>query len=90
MNPHSPGRYLVSGLDLCTVALGDAVCLFFWTASLVRALLSFSFSRSLSFFSFFFLSTFKEDVTASGYNHRVFAGERARVPVWNCACAGAA
>lgn len=31
-------------------------CLFFSTFSFVRALLSFSFSRSLSFFSFLFLS----------------------------------
>lgn len=54
-----PRWYLLSALDLCTAAPGDAVCLLFWTASFVRALLSFSFSRSLSFFSFFFLSTFQ-------------------------------
>lgn len=60
--------YLVSGRDLCSVAaLGDIVCLLLWTASFVRAFFSFSFSRSLSFFSFFFLSTFKEDMRAGGY-----------------------
>lgn len=48
---------LVSGLDLWMVVVGDAVCLFFCTLSLVSAFFSFSFSRSLSFFSFFFLST---------------------------------
>lgn len=44
--------YLGSGL--CLMLGRD--CLFFSTFSLVRALFSFSFSRSLSFFSFLFLS----------------------------------
>lgn len=48
---------LASGLDLWMVVEGDVVCLLFCTLSLLRALFSFSFSRSLSFFSFFFLST---------------------------------
>lgn len=61
----SSQRYLVSDLDLCTVVVGDIVCLFFFTVSFVRAFFSFSFSLSLSFFSFFFLSTFKEDTRAA-------------------------
>lgn len=65
----SSQRYLVSGLDLCTVVVGDIVCLFFFTVSFVRAYFSFSFSLSLSFFSFFFLSTFKEDTRAADHDH---------------------
>lgn len=42
------------------VVEGDVVCLLFCTRSFVRALFSFSFSRSLSFFSFFFLSTWRQ------------------------------
>lgn len=42
------------GLGLCLMLGRD--CLFLSTFSLVRAILSFSFSRSLSFFSFLFLS----------------------------------
>lgn len=52
-------EYLASGLDLWMVVEGDVVCLLFCTLSFVRALFSFSFSRSLSFFSFFFLSTWR-------------------------------
>lgn len=65
----SSQRYLVSGLDLCTVVVGDIVCLLFFTVSFVRAFFSFSFSLSLSFFSFFFLSTFKEDTRAADHDH---------------------
>lgn len=42
------------GSGLCLILGRD--CLFFNTFSLVRAIFSFSFSRSLSFFSFLFLS----------------------------------
>lgn len=52
------GRCLDKGLGLgsglCLMLGKD--CLFFRTLSLERAFFSFSFSRSLSFFSFFFLS----------------------------------
>lgn len=47
---------LTFGLASVFVLVTDWDCLFFSTFSLDRALFSFSFSRSLSFFSFFFFS----------------------------------
>lgn len=61
--------YLISGLDLWVVVVGDVVCLFFGTLSIVSAFFSFSFSLSLSFFSFFFLSTLKDDGTEMISHH---------------------
>jgi len=63
LSERSEQPYLISGRDLWMAAVGDVVCLFFCTLSLVRAFFSFSFSRSLSFFSFFFLSTCRNHVT---------------------------
>lgn len=54
-------QYLDSVWDLLVSVVGDGVCLFFCTLSFVSALFSFSFSLSLSFFSFFFWSTLKRD-----------------------------